>query len=245
MRLDRIWIVAVALVAGCMAPGQRLEPAAIARIERIVVVPMESRPLSVQPDFGPGQAFFGLAGVASGWNEAGKTAARHSMEIQSVLDAARKWQPNVELANELVKQLGDRGYRTRLSPAQLPFPRLQDRTYSITMENWLAPIRDWFGAARSDADYSAVASEPGTLIAEVSVLNYALGADSALTLRLLVRLVSPRDGAILARASSHNLFEPGRGAYVFDGAAQFRKVFAENAGRLCRQALGELGLDPR
>ena len=136
-----------------MAPGTAPPKEEAAGIRDARIVAMEAPPLGVPPGFssawtagaigtfGPGAGIAALLGILIESPAASQKGGEKSRSLQTALDANQTWVPTAVLANEVQAQLAAGRITATLLPGIKPIPGVDDRGYTVAMENWLGPIR--------------------------------------------------------------------------------------------------------
>jgi hypothetical protein len=256
-------VAAVIFLAGCVGPAIIPEGAGVAGIKQIHVVAMESPPLGMGAkllDFPVGVAVMGDA-TARGAGalilaqsilmvlkapEAIRQAQQRGETFRSTLDSAKPWLPTRALANEVAAQLGSRGFAVTIAPEPRPIPGLVDRSPSLTMENWLAPIRAWYNGSGPVVDSRGTAPEAQAHVLEVGISLYEVIPDDKFILSIMIKIVDPSTGRVIGRARAANAgalpnLSPLASTFAND-ADRFKHVFSLESRKLVDACLKELGL---
>ena len=162
--------------------------------------------------------------------------------IQASIEKNDAWLPTRVLAGEIRSQLLARGLRTEVSPTLKRVTGLKDRRITLFMENWLAPLRDWYNRSDPEFDYQKRGLDPSSYVIEVGILNYELTGQHLL-LQVMVKLIEPSSGKLIgrARAASRVPLPDYERLFANDGA-EYKAIFATTGKELVRQCLFELGL---
>lgn len=263
-RLLAIWLVVVSALAGCVGPQVLPGAEAISQTRNICIVPMETRPLSVDSAYattgstsivhflprytiGMARAVGVLSGIAMLLElpEMSQRRLEYPPPVQSQISPTETWHLSVELSREAGHLVSATGRTPILSPEIQPVPGIQDRGRTFLMENWMAPIRAWYNDAAPSSRYAALAANGIEAVAEVGISNYEVFSGKLL-LQVHVKLIEPVSGKLLgrARASSFTELPPMDEAFAADA-----KLFKESALRagttLLAACLRELGIEAK
>lgn len=258
-RLLALWLVLPAL-AGCVGPQLQPSAEAIAQTRNIYIVPMETRPLSVDSVYartGPASIVhflprytIGMAravGVLSGivmlleLPEMSQHRREYPPPVQSQISPTETWHLSVELSREAGRLLSAAGKAPVLSSEIQPIPGIEDRGRTFLMENWMAPIRAWYNDTAPSSRYAVLATNGIETVAEVGVSNYEIFSGKLL-LQVHVRLIDPVSGKLLGRtrASSFTELPPMDEAFAAD-ATLFKESALRAGVPLLAACLSELG----
>jgi len=257
MRRCCLFVFVLVSLTGCVAPAVALPKERIANFRHAHVVPMEAHPLGVSPGFTsqiPIQAAGGSISAVRGIGvfntiaiflempEASQRSDDASRSLQAILDTKTVWAPTVVLANQVSKQLGANGIAANVASEVKPIPGVEDRRATVTMENWMAPIRAHYNDPGPVDDYRVLASDQSLYVLEVSISNYEL-IDQTLLLQVHLKMINPSDGRVLgrSRAAKGGNLPPLKEAFANE-AIRFKEVFAETGRELVSKCLTELGL---
>ncbi len=249
--------IAVAL-AGCVGPGLRPDAAALAQVKQVQIVPMETLPLSVDAAYsatanasiipflprytiGAARTVGVLSGVAILLElpELSKRRLDLPEDVQNRIRPAETWEPTVELAREAQRLISAAGTPNSLAAGTRPIPGIAERGRTVLMENWLAPIRAWYG---SDAPTTGYAATAGGAVVELGISNYEI-FDRKLLLQVHLRLIDPASGRLLGRARASSFTElPAMDALFTNDARPFKDAVIRAGAPLLATCLQELGL---
>ena len=216
----RILVICLALsaLAGCVGTQLQPDPERVSRVRNIEFVPMETPPLIIFPPYVAGQIarreedinaikavssllFQGQLGLLIYFSTFPGYLLRELESRQMDYPApVEMWIPTVEFAREASRLVAAAGKAATVSSEIQPIPGIQDRLRSLTMENWLGPIRDWYNDESSHAKYPGLAVKNIDLCSEVVTLNYEIGHSGYLILQVIVKLIDPRSGQLVGRA---------------------------------------------
>lgn len=259
MKQMHLLLVAVVLLGGCVSPGVVPSREDIAKIAEVRVIPIEAPPLAVPPASGVLIQGIGVSPVARGVSVVGtlllllqmpeisERTGEVSQSLQAALDGVGVWVPTVELANETQAQLAARGLQVAVTSEVKRLSGVQDRRYTMLMENWLAPIRAWYNSADPVPDYRGLRSSQSVYVLEVGVINYEI-TSGRLLLQVAMKLIDASDGRVIGRARAANPWNmpnlaPLDQAFAKD-AIRFKQAFTGAAQHLVRECLTSLGLLP-
>jgi hypothetical protein len=259
-----------ALVVATLQPG-----AASAGTEgtgAIVIVPLESPPLTFGPGIDAEQALAANTGATLSWSAseavagAGRTlfaisgivilanlpertrqADKRAESAEGVLNAAGAWVPTVVLAEQAQALLLQAGVASvRLSDQVRPVPGIEKRERTITMHNWYQPIASWYGMTRTPFSYTAPEVSPGERVLEVALSNFELGPGRVLYVLVSSKLVDPGSGRVISKARKMVYPETADARTLFSGdASAFKRTFAAAGRDALRSNLRSMDLLPK
>jgi hypothetical protein len=248
---------ALILTWGCVSPGLAPPPQETRGLERVVVIAMEAPPLKVPLEFRAtvSGSVAGLASPLLVYNTiavlieapaASRRAAEASASLQAALDAGRAWVPTFVAAGQASAQLAARGLEVTVDPGVRPVPGVARRGGTLSMENWLAPIRAWYNDTRPVPRPEAATPGRRTLVLEVGILNYEIMGDDLL-LQVMVKLIDPASGAVIGRARAavapKAMPHVGPLDAAFAGSADvFKRIVVTQSRMLVHACLVQLGL---
>ena len=124
------------------------------------------------------------------------------------------------------------------------YPGITNRERTVLLENWMAPMRDWYNQDFSPFDYRAYRDQDVDAVLEVGLLNYSLYRDHMI-LQVMLRLADPGTGQILGRERQTDLKRIERPDSLFEENGKlFKDLFAETGGKLVATGLINIGLQP-
>jgi len=238
----------------------------------IVIVPLESPPLTFGPGIDAEAALAANTGAALSWStgeavaEAGRTlflfsgiviladlpartqrADRRAESAEALLNAAGVWVPTVVLAEEAQVLLQRAGVsNVRVSGQLRPVAGVERRERTVTMHNWYQPIADWYGMSTTPFTYADPEVTPGERVLEVALSNYELGPGRVLYLLVSTKLVDPATGRVIRKARRMVYPETADPRALFAGdASGFKQAFAAAGREALRSDLRSVGLLPR
>lgn len=261
MEMNRLHVVLgiLLLLNGCVSAGIAPSQEATGKLGEVHIVPMEPHPLGVPPGFNSailgsggsiatarGFAFFNTVAILLEMPEASKRSGKISQSYQAALDQEGAWVPTVALAHEVQAQLEAQGLRTTIAPNVKSIPGVKDRTYTVLMENWLAPIRAWYNDTKPVADYGALARDKSLYVLEVGVINYEIEPGGKLLVQVAMKVIDPSNGSVIGRARAANPWNmpqlsPLDQAFSGD-ASRFKEAFLKTGQEITKKCLTELGL---
>ena len=228
---------------------------------------MEPPPLVVPPVFyttnwpppspievlavGPVGLIFFLVYIHDFLNELPEVSAKggeFSRSFQDMLDQRGLWVPTITLANEVQKQLTDQGFMTTVAPYIKPIPGMEERNYTVFMENWLAPIRAWYNEKSLSVDYVDLSNDQSMKILEIGVINYEIMSNGGLLLQVAMKLIDPSSGHVIGRARESNALDITQtqitsfGQVFSDDATVFKEAFQSTGKDIANKCLARLGL---
>lgn len=234
-------LLMLANLSGCVTPSVIPPRDELIKIQRTHIVAVEPPPLAAP-------AYFGLSVV--GWAASVPMLApasgsqrdeRITNLIQASVENKDAWLPTKVLAAEIQSQLSARHIRADVSPDLKRITGLKDRRTTLSMENWLAPLRDWYNNSAPILEYRSSGFEPLSSVLEVGILNYEL-TDQHLLLQVMVKVIDPSTGKLLGRVRAASRVPLANYDHVFaNGGAEYKGTFAATSRELVRQCLTELG----
>ena len=238
----------------------------------IVIVPLESPPLTFGPGIHAEQALAANTGAGLSWAaseavaEAGRTlfaisgivilaslpertrqADERAASAEAVLNAADVWVPTVALAEEAQALLQQAGVSSvRRSGQVRPVPGIEKRERTITMHNWYQPIATWYGMSRTPFSYAAPEVGPGERVLEVALSNYELGPGRVLYVLVSTKLVDPATGQVVSEGPQDGRSGDGRRKDTVRRRCKRIQTDVRGGGaRRVAQQLAQLGLVPK
>jgi hypothetical protein len=263
MKLHHASLCLTLLISGCVAGGVVPTKEHVANFKVAHVVAMESRPLGVPAQLKsllPIQAAGGSISTSRGiallntipilleMPEASRQRNEASTSLQTVLDASEVWSPTAIIADEVAQQLKLTGVATERAPGFRPIPGVTDRSATLMMENWMAPIRAHYNDMGPIAAYRDLATDPSLRVFEVGISNYEIFSDR-LILQVHLKMIDPSSGDVIGRARAGNASDlpslaPLEQAFA-NNASRFKEVFSKTSAPLVTKCLTELGLIPQ
>lgn len=260
MKRLTLLIILIAALVGCVSSGMVPYREALTKFQCAHIIPMESHPLGVPPAFGSvvpgfgggslqeirGFSVFNTVAILLEMPAASRRGGEASQAIQAKLDNKDRWVPTVVLANEVQAQLAASGTTATVSPEIRPIPGVENRGYTVLMENWMAPIRAWYNSSVPVADYRDVANDGcRRYIIEIGILNYEITSDK-LFVQVVTKVIDPTDSRVIGRARAANPWSmpkitPFDQAFA-DDARRFKEAFSATTRDLVNKCLKELGL---
>ena len=246
------------LLGGCVSPGMAPDADRLAQVKQAYVVAMQARPLGVPAGFraqlpvaassvgaARGLAVVNTIALFLEMPEASDRRGEASRSLQAAMDASGAWIPTVALASEVARQLAAGGVATDLAPQVKPLAGVEDTRATMTMENWLGPIRAHYNDPGPVEDYRAMGAGGGRVVIEASLSNYEILGESLLV-QVHLKVIEPATGLVIGRARAARAFrlqEEGPVGRAFeDSAAGFKAAFAAGIRPLVRDCLAALGL---
>lgn len=258
-RILAIVLLGVFTLAGCVARQIQPHPGAIAQIRGIYLVPMETRPLSINsayvatgsssivhflPRYTIGMAR--TVGVLSGiavlleLPELAQRRQEYPSSVQSQISSVETWHLSVQLAQKAVHLIEAAGKRPTLSSDIQPISGIQNRERTVLMENWLAPIRAWYNDTSHTSRYAVLAVKDVGAVAEIGISNYELFSGKLL-LQIHVKLIDPTSGQLLGRARASSYTDlPSMDEAFADDARLFKESVLRAGIALLTTCLREL-----
>ena len=247
------------LVVGCVSPGMAPPKETFDAFSRFHIIAMEPPPLQVPPQFNSlivggggsvemarGFGLFNTVLILLELPETSKRGGEISESLQSALEGKGTWTPTVVLANELRAQLAAKGMASTVAPDVRPLPGVQDRSYTVLMENWLGPIRAWYNDTKPVSDYAALPSDPSLYVLEVGISNYEMLGDGELLLQVMMKVIRSHDGCVVGRARAADPWNmpkitPFDQSFAND-AKGYKEIFETEGRKLVKECLDKLGI---
>lgn len=206
----RSFLVVLFLMAGCAISGTPPSGKEVMNIKAVHIVAMEAPPLGVPPEFRytvPSELMYlsspfliyNTIAVLIETPAAQRRRSEVSRSLQAAMESEEVWVPTLALAQEAQAQLDDRGIAATAAPGVRPIPGVRDRSHTLLMENWLAPIRAWYKDERPVAGYTDLSSDQPPYIIEIGVASYEIVEDKLL-LSVMMKMIDPADGRVMGRA---------------------------------------------
>jgi len=257
IRVFLCMVIVPLLLAACVGLESKLSEGSARRLKHIHIVAMEPLPLRIPGDFSKlyrptsvggnrtvqaVESVLAIGSLLLAAPNAQSHAEQTSHSIESYLNVPTPWIATLALAHEAQTLLRQRGMSADLAPSVEPFADLTDRSYTLSMDNWLGPINDWYQDPGLQSGNQALAKIADALVMEVALSDYRLRKEK-LHLRVLVRLIDPKSGEIIGRASASNDSSPADLTVSNEPlATRFKMAFARASRQLLTQCLRELGL---
>ncbi len=236
------------LLSGCLAPALIPAEADLQKISSLLIVPVESPPLSITPDpietRQPAYRHFvnmvltqpplqdsiyrNDANVVmvsqTNPDDAYPTVNRQDTckgEGLSPLTATKNnWMPSLTLAKQAVAKLKSR--KTKVS--------LSETFYCLAIDQptdtkaWYDAIVGWYALNQSAAAYRQSNEKPADAVVEVGIGNYRI-LDSQVSLQVFVKLIDPKTGTVIGRSRAQK-FVTGNEAYALlnNDSAPFKRL---------------------
>ena len=261
-------ILILALSSGCMSAAIKAPAETVRGIRKIAVVPMEAPPLEVAPlalsgTFAGASSYLVLAPdriiAATGkvgvmvfgifmlmdLPAAAREAAKVAESLDDMLGSGDAWIPTAILAQEATDRIASAGkHDVVMERAFLKYPGITNRERTVLLENWMAPIRDWYGQDVSPFNHRAYKDRGFDAVLEVGLSTYSLYQDHMI-LQVLLKLVDPGTGRVLGRAHQADLVRIKRPDSLFDGNGRpFKDLFANLGRTLVDADLIAIGFKP-
>lgn len=250
----RALLLILVLVAGCVSPGIVPPKEAVKKVRAIHIVAMETPPLGVPPEFrhavplyASPLLIYNTIAVLIEWPAAQRRGAEVSRSLQASLETKGNWIPTLALADMVRAQLEARGIAAGVAPAVRPIPAVQNRDYTLLMENWMAPIRAWYNDTKPDSGYAGLPSGQPLYVLEVGVANYEIVEDKLLMTVMMMKMIDPSDGRVTGRARARmnpaNMPVVGPPEQAFgNDAKRFKEVVTAEGYPLIKECLAQLRL---
>jgi hypothetical protein len=249
-------LCALLFLTGCVASGVTADKSSVQEMDIFQVIALEPPPLGMPSNVAkttvgihPEMAYGNLGGavlfgilLAVEAPESAAARGEASESVEQLLSQEDAWIPTIILARLVQEELAAKGFRVaELDSGTAPIPSMEDRSYTFMMENWMAPIRQWYGSNPSEIEY-ARPEGPIDGVIEVGISNYEY-AGKSLLLQVMVRLINPETKHVVARSRKYKQFDVGRPeeAFANQGLA-FKSEFETRGKELIRKALDDMGL---
>lgn len=262
------FILIVVTFPGCLASEKLGRSDVFSSIRRILIVPVEPPPLTLTPaifDAWPASsgdvsignlyppdaaaALFIISGIAA----LSRLPEYHNIRTKALttLDewyaSDQSWIPTRILCHESVALISSsRSYEIIVRQALYTPSSLKSREVTLTMENWLAPLREWYNQekpALSPDDYNRNDIDA---VLEVGILNYEMITGNILSIQVFTKLIDVTSGNVEARDRCYAQINVGAPYDLFkNGGHRFKKIFKEAGGRLLECSLKKIGLIPQ
>lgn len=255
----------LALSCGCIKAAVRAPEVRVHDIRKIAVVPMEAPPLEVVPSAaggvlagaGPhlvmapeglirtggkaGVMVFGIFMLME-LPAAAREAAKKAESLEGMLGSGKAWAPTADLAEDAAGRIAPGGIRDAVVERKIQkYPGIANRERTILLENWQAPMREWYGLDVSPFDYRAYREQGVDAVLEIGLLNYALYGDH-LILQVMLKLVDPATGRVLGRSRQTETARIERPASLFEeNGRPFKELFGQVGGNLVEANLKGIG----
>jgi len=256
-------ILIVVIISGCMVPGHRLEPKILSSMRRIVVVPIEPPPLTLAPAL---LEALGDVPVISGYPPEGAAVlqliagivvlvqkSKYEEKRANILKTLEEWYaddqtwgPTKVLAHEAANQISKaHNFQVTVRHEMLTLP-VEKREATLLMENWYAPLREWYNQDVSELNLEEYQREGVDAILEVGILNYEIYRGYFL-LQVLTKIVNVSSGKVEAKARYICESPPpiGPPEELFRNQAErFKKIFMVEGRKQLNDNLKKIGLLP-
>lgn len=252
------------MAAGCVGPQLRPDTKALSGIKDVYVVPMETPPLTIDstyvasapavfaysfPRYSPDMAR--AAGILSGIAilfelPRMQRPLQYPGALEKQLEPTKEWVVSVQLAAEAERLLAAGDRSSTVSPDVQSIPGIEDRSRTALMENWMAPIRDWYNDDSPSTTYAGLKSQGIDAVLELGISNYEIHS-GVFTLQVHVRLIDARSGKLLGRAREAHVTEglPPMDELFAEDARPFKQLVTREGNQLVAKCLEELGMARR
>ncbi len=250
-------LLLLSLSAGCLSAQIRPVSETAAKLQTIVVVPMEAPPLEyvaweasdllMLENLTPG-GIIRIGGrqakiVASGISmvitlmdmkdlvDALQERLAIAESMENMLDEEEAWVPTIVLSREVAGRIALEGRSAVILEREIhEIPGITSKGRTVFLENWMAPLRAWYNRDRSSFDYTCYLDRKVDAILEVGLMNYSL-VESHLLLQVVLKLIDPATGHVLGRTRDVVMVRTPHPRKLFmDGGRPFKMLFAA-AGR--------------
>lgn len=151
------------------------------------------------------------------------------------------WVPSVEFAKtaaSLLKRKQTLDVSMIDGYVKLP---IADRSTTWHLENWMKPIRRWYGSDEPGVDYALNEYGDADLVLEVGVLNYEHNL-GRLVLQVWVRLIDPESKQVIGRARNWEQLKVPLAPLLENGAEGMKRLLSDMGKRLVAKCLVDVGL---
>lgn len=252
-----------ALLAGCQtAPAIKLPSAAASSIKTIRIVAVEAPPLEVLPDLLetrmpnyaheynmtlPSTAEEAVYRSPGGILIAGKVGHGDSVEIADLSekgDASAQtndWTPTLEVSAAAEAQLNAAQIKTELNPQVACLPMAAGKR-NANIGNWRDAVDRWY---ELNSAASINRPEAADAVLEVGIGRYRI-FEGQTTLQVLLKLIDPRSGQVLAKTSKKTLVmdDTAVPALLYPQGEGFKSLIRKNGTLLMTEAMQDIGLTP-
>lgn len=264
--INHVFLLLLTLfLSGCMAPPIKAPAYKTAELHKILVVPVETPPLEVIPDpiesrlpvqshfqnmeievplqkriyINPGHVL--ISGLISNDD----TVREFVFESKGPNDKpelaaidSNYWLPSLALAENLITQLSSDSFDTQLSPHYYRLPNTATRSAHPT--DWRKAVSDWYEQTQSTVDYRHLSNVDAVL--EIGIGTYKI-FEGQTSLQILMKLIDPNDGSIIARTSAETFSTTGSTSVLLDNESRaFKSLITEMGARLVSRGLLNIGL---
>jgi len=239
----------VLLLGACAAPRTSPTPGLLAEANKIIVVPVGvSAPAGGHMD---GWVLFGSASLPG--EEGGAASISDALSLfareleHENLPAKRRgspegdpnaWNPALILAREAAALISS------ASPCEV---LVREEQYTLSSSGRIdsgSALQEWYGGMTSTLNPAGLGEGGKTRVLELGLPDYGLLEDR-LVLQVLVKVVDPSTGQVVARAGNRAAIDIGSPEKLFiHGGRKFKTVFAAEGRRLLERNLRDLGLIP-
>ena len=186
-------IVAAVILSACVSASIKPSPGEIAGIQNIAVVAIEPPPLRASSLPYSGTFPLGsLRGLGGGLGAeylvvlfgiimllehvtSDAESSEPAIPFHDVLSRSDAWIPTVELARETAAQMhASLGVNVDVVDGYQALPGIKNRSRTLSMENWMAPIRAWYNEEESSFYPVHLSNKNTDAVVEVSIANYEM-----------------------------------------------------------------------
>jgi len=274
MRAILLLALLAPLLSGCLTSQQAVPRILASTLRTLVVVPVESPPLLVHPESEADRAAMRAVGLSAPAHGVAFVPLRTPIPALNAVNAvvggvsqitsqtaslapggkgslilakapAPPWMMTEDLAAtaaRLLQSSANRSVSVIEGYAQL---QISDRSLNYIMENWYAPVRRWYNSDVSELDYSQPPTTQADAVLEIGMLNYEYALNHLLV-TVMVKVVDPKTGKIIARANKHSNRGGGSLAEMLQNQGQpLRDLVVSDTEALLGKCLQDVGLMPR
>ncbi|MGR9044495.1 MAG: hypothetical protein ACU83N_04305 [Gammaproteobacteria bacterium] len=271
-KIFSLGLAMLAILTGCLADSVRMPVSARPELRTIHVVAVEPPPLEVMPDllesrmpvyrhydnmvlpFFPDIAVYrnpggiliaGRVGQGDSVETVRFSEASNAVEsverLQTMASPSSNWLPTVELTKVAVSHLRMNRIDAIEGRQWLRLPMTVDER-SAGLAGWRNAVEQWYDRGTSTVDYRKLAGKPVDAVLEIGIGYYKIVAGQ-LTLQVLIKLIDPGTGRVIARHSESNRsFEASAESVLAYEGLRFKELIRKLGGRSMRQAFQEIGL---
>lgn len=260
IKLSSLCLLLACLLTGCWAADIKPASQDPAKLQSLLLVPLESPPLEVIPDpltqRMPAYGHYDnmampvaltskryrnaggviIAGLLSADDEQNHPLDAPMMTADSAAELV--WNP-VQMVAELAQtQFESRNIDARLNRAPYPLP-MADNHRNANLQHWRRATQDWYAQEQSPMDYRQLGDFDGVL--EIGIGNYRI-FEGQTSLQILLKLIDPITGRVIARTRTEdfNVDDAALASLQTDSQA-FKRRIAALGEQLLPQALENLG----
>ncbi len=242
------------LLEGCQSTQLKLSPQSALSLTALTVVAMEPPPLEVTPDLLetrmpvyrhfdnmalPAYSQPALYRLPGGILISGETGASDSVpQLQSSVKSSSDWIPTLDLAAQAEQILQNGGMSACIRPGVMPLQTGTEKRITST-GFWRDAATMWYEQDRPNIALTTREIEP---ILMLGITDFRIFANQT-SLRLLMKIVDPVSGRVLAKTSQAAYSTEAQGQNsLANGGIAFKVLIGKLGARLIEQGLRDMGL---